>query len=220
MAIDSHTHINSLVLNNPNEEITLINNTEYLESVINVGLNIETSLEAIKTSENNKKIYASIGIHPRYINNQNPNELYNLITDKVIAIGEIGLDTTHENLELQKKYLIKQIMIANELKLPVIIHSNNANEEIIKIFKTIIKQLYVCVFHCFQPDMETMKYLVDNGYYISFAGRITYKNAKKSLEIAILVPKELVLVETDSPYISLEPFRNEINSSTNLPIKL
>ena len=73
------------------------------------------------------------------------------------------------------------------------------------------------MFHCFQPDIETMKYLTDNGYYISFAGKITYLNAKKSLEVASLVPKELFLVETDAPYISPEPFRNETNSSTNLP---
>ena len=136
--------------------------------------------------------------------------------NKVVAIGEIGLDPSNNNYQEQLEYLIRQIIIANELQLPVIIHANNTNHEIVNIFKTIIKPLYGCVFHCFQPDIETMKYLISNGYYISFAGKITYKNAKKSLEIAHLIPDELFLVETDSPYISPEPYRNELNSSTNL----
>lgn len=218
MAIDSHTHINSLVLKNPLEEITNINNSENISKVINVGLNIQTSKESISISETNSKFYSAIGIHPLYTSNQNIDELIELaIHSKVVAIGEIGLDSHHNNYEEQKQYLIKQIIIANEFKLPVIIHSSNSNEEIINIFKTIVKPLYGCVFHCFQPDIKTLQYLIDNGYYISFAGKITYKNAKKSLEIAKIVPNELFIVETDSPYISPEPHRNEPNTSLNIP---
>lgn len=219
MAIDSHTHINSLVLKNPSQEIERINHDKSLINVINVSLDISTTKESITISEQHHKFYSTAGIHPLYVDNQNIEELINLAKhNKVVAIGEIGLDSAKQNHQIQLEYLVRQIIIANELKLPVIIHANNSNKEIIEVFKTIVKPKYGCVFHCFQPDMETMKYLADNGYYISFAGRITYKNAKKSLEIASLVPRELFLVETDSPYISPEPFRNEINSSTNLPI--
>lgn len=107
-------------------------------------------------------------------------------------------------------------MIANELHLPVIIHANNTNKLIIEIFKKYVKPKYGCAFHCFQPDIDDLKYLIENGYYISFAGRITYKTAKKSIEVAKIVPNDLFLVETDSPYISPEPFRGEINRTSNI----
>ena len=216
MAIDSHIHINSLVLNNIQRYIDEIIYNPSIESVINIGLNIETSKECLELNKNSK-LYSSIGIHPLYIEFQDINKLYELATnDKVVAIGEIGLDTTHNNLEVQKNYLIRQIMIANELHLPIIIHSNNTNKLIIEIFKKYIKPKYGCVFHCFQPDIDDLYYLIDNGYYISFAGRITYKTAKKSIEVANLVPNDLFLVETDSPYISPEPFRGEINKTENI----
>lgn len=110
----------------------------------------------------------------------------------------------------------KQIIIANELHLPVVIHSNNMNKLVIEIFEKYVKPKYGCVFHCFQPDIDDLNYLIRNGYYISFAGRITYKTAIKSIEVATLVPNELFLVETDSPYISPEPFRGEINRTSNI----
>lgn len=126
------------------------------------------------------------------------------------------MDTSHDNLYEQKKYLLKQIIIANELKLPVIIHASKTNSLVIEIFEKYVKPKYGCVFHCFQPDLNILKYLVEQGYYISFAGRVTYKNAKKSIEVAQVTPDELFLVETDSLYISPEPLRNEINKSANI----
>ncbi len=212
--IDSHTHINSYFKNTDN--IEEVNTNPNIEKIINVGLDIENSKEIIKMSNNNKKMFASVGIHPLYINDNNTDDLYHLITDKVVAIGEIGLDNTNSDFIKQRWYLVRQIIIANELQLPVIIHSKNSNEEIINIFKNIVKPKYGCVFHCFQPDIDTMNYLITNGYYISFAGPITYKTAKKSLEIVRMVPNELFLVETDSPYMTPEPHREQPNSSSNL----
>lgn len=220
MVIDSHVHINKKVLKNIKETIEEINQDENILSVINVGLDINTSKECINISKTNNKIYTSIGIHPLYIENENCNNLYNLITNKVVAIGEIGLDSTNNNFLEQKKYLIRQIHIANELKLPVIIHSNNTNKEIINIFKFCVKPEYGCIFHCFQPDINDLNYLIDNGYYISFSGKITYKTAKKSIEILKQVPNDLFLVETDSPYITPEPFRNCQNKSSNINLIL
>ena len=216
MSIDSHMHINSIVLDNKEKYINEIINNKSIECVINVGLNIETSKECIEINKE-RKFYSSIGIHPLYINSQEINKLYELASkEKVIAIGEIGLDSNRNNYEEQKIYLIKQIIIANELHLPVIIHSNNTNKYIIEIFKKIIKPKYGCVFHCFQPNIDDLYYLIDCGYYISFAGRITYKTAKKSIEVANLVPNDLFLVETDSPYFSPEPFKGEINKTENI----
>lgn len=217
MAIDSHMHINSTVLKNIQYYIEDINNNSNITSVVNVGLNLETSKESSLISERNSKFYSAVGIHPLYINSQNLNALYSLADkDKVIAIGEIGLDSSKDNFDEQKEFLIKQIIIANELHLPVIIHSNNTNKLVIEIFKKYVKPQYGCVFHCFQPDIEDLRYLIANGYYISFAGRITYKNAKKSIEVAKIVPNDLFLIETDSPYLSPEPHRGEINRTSNI----
>lgn len=217
MVIDSHMHINSKVINNIKDSIKKINDNENIESVINVGLDIETSKECIQISTKENKFYTSIGIHPLYIDNDNINELLKLCdNEKVVAIGEIVLDSSNNDFYNQISYLIIQISIANELKLPVIIHSNNTNKEIINIFERYIKPRYGCVFHCFQPDIDTLNYIIDNGYYISFAGKITYKNAKKSLEIIKEVPLNNFLVETDSPYITPEPFRDRINESSNI----
>ena len=217
MAIDSHMHINSIVSKDIEKEILDINNNHNLESVINVSLNSETAKESIIISNSNAKFYSAIGIHPLYVENQSIDDLYDIaLNEKVVAIGEIGLDTTKDNIELQKKYLIEQISIANSLNLPVIIHANNSNKLVIEIFERYIKPKEGCVFHCFQPDMDDLNYLIRNNYYISFAGRITYKNAKKSIEVANSVPNDLFLVETDSPYISPEPVRNLVNQSCNI----
>lgn len=217
MAVDSHMHINSMVLKSKQEYIDAINNNPHIERVINVGLNLKTSYESISTSHQNPKFYSAIGIHPLYIEEQNPNLLYELASNKkVVAIGEIGLDNKENNLEKQRKYLVNQIYIANELGLPVIIHSNNLNKMVIETFEKYCKPKYGCVFHCFQPNIEDLQYLICNGYYISFAGRLTYKTAKKSIEIAKMVPNDLFLVETDSPYLSPEPLRDEMNKSENL----
>ena len=217
MAIDSHMHINSIVSKNIEKEILDINNNSNLKNVINVSLNSETAKESIIISNTNAKFYSAVGIHPLYIENQSINDLYNIaLNEKVVAIGEIGLDTTKDNIELQKKYLIEQITIANSLNLPVIIHANNSNKLVIEIFERYIKPKEGCVFHCFQPDMDDLNYLIRNNYYSSFAGRITYKNAKKSIEVANSVPNDLFLVETDSPYISPEPVRNLVNQSSNI----
>lgn len=217
MSIDSHMHINSTILESTQEYIDEVNNNPSIESVINVGLNIDTSNESILISNKNPKFYSTVGIHPLYTESQDIDYLYKLAAnDKVVAIGEIGLDSTKNNFNEQKKYLIMQIIIANELHLPVIIHSNNSNKLVIEIFEKYVKPKYGCVFHCFQPDINDLNYLMDNGYYISFAGRITYKNARKSIEVATFVPNDLFLVETDSPYISPEPLRGKINKSSNI----
>lgn len=217
MAIDSHMHINSIVSKNIEKEILDINNNSNLKNVINVSLNSETAKESIIISNSNAKFYSAIGIHPLYVENQSIDDLYDIaLNEKVVAIGEIGLDTTKDNIELQKKYLIEQITIANALNLPVIIHANNSNKLVIEIFERYIKPREGCVFHCFQPDIDDLNYLIRNNYYISFAGRITYKNAKNSLEVAKSVPNDLFLVETDSPYISPEPVRNLVNQSSNI----
>lgn len=215
--IDSHIHTNHLVLPNCDQVIQEINDNPSLYAVINVGMNIETSMEAVNIAINNPKFYAAVGIHPLYIKGEFDENLYSLVNDKVVAIGEIGLDFNSEvSFYEQRRYLILQIIAANVLHLPVIIHSNNANKEVLEIFEKYVKPRYGCVFHCFQPQIEYLDEIIKNDYYISFAGRITYKNACKSIEVAKRVPDDLFLIETDLPFVSPEPFRDQINTPGNI----
>lgn len=203
--IDTHAHFNSKDLKNLRDEIIRVNNINYLNKVINVGLDYETSKEAIEISEREPKFYATIGIHP--LHNGNIEDLLKLrITDKVVAIGEIGLDTDGDFL-LQRERFIKQIELANFLELPIIIHSKNSNERVLKIFKYVYP-LYSFVFHCFQPDIDIAKEIIKLGGYLSFATPITRVNAKRSLEVIKLTPIENILIELDYPYMSMNPIND------------
>lgn len=214
MVIDTHMHINSLVSRRIEEDINEINSNDNLDKVINIGVSYATSKEAVSIANNNSKFYATIGIHPSYVIGEEVDNLISIIdNENIVAIGEIGLDLTSNNIDLQREYLVKQIDIANNYHLPVVIHANKTNQQILEVFNKIIKPEYGCVFHCFEPEIEILKELIKEEYFISFAGRVTYKNAKRSLEIAKYVPSDLYLVETDSPYISPVPKRYEEGKS-------
>lgn len=217
MAIDTHMHVNSLIKLDQDDVIERVNKDKFIDSVINVGLNLPTSLDSVSIARKNKKFYSAVGIHPLWTHNEDFCKLYDLCDDdRVVAIGEVGLDGGNNNYEDQRKLLIRQIKIANDLHLPVIIHANNTNMEVVEVFRRYAKPLYGCVFHCFQPDLVTLKYLIDNNIYVSFAGRITWLTAKKSIEVAKLVPDDLLLAETDSPYVKTESSFNGMNESSNI----
>ena len=203
--IDTHAHFNSKDLKNLRDEIIRVNNNKCLDKVINVGLDYQTSKEAIEISDNELKFYATIGIHP--LHNGSVEDLLNLrVTNKVVAIGEIGLDTDGDFL-LQREKFIRQIELANFLRLPIIIHSKNSNERVLKIIKYIYPQ-YGFVFHCFQPDIDIAKEIIKLGGYLSFATPITRINARKSLEVIKLTPIEKILIELDYPYMSIDPIND------------
>lgn len=202
--IDTHAHYNSTDIIDLDKQIEVINNSS-LTAVINVGLDIKTSLETVNIAVSNKKFYATIGIHP--LHDGNPEELYKIYDSstkgKIVALGEIGLDTGGE-IESQKRKFIRMIYIANELKLPIIIHSKNSNSECIEIIKK-HKPLYGFVFHCFQPDLEILKQIILLDGYISVASPITRPTANKSLEVIKIIPIEKLLIELDFPYMSQNP---------------
>ena len=137
--------------------------------------------------------------------------------NKVVAIGEIGLDYywKQDNKELQKQAFIKQIELANELKLPVSIHTRDAIDDMIAIIRK-HKIEYGGVLHCCPFNRELVKHGLENGLYIGFGGTSTFKNSKNAEEIINMVPEDRILIETDSPYLSPEPKRGTRNDSSNL----
>ena len=224
---DSHSHYNDEKFNEDREE--LIQNTydDGITKFVCAGYNIKSSLDAINLSEKYEFIYSICGISPNDIP-QTEQELWKSIDEisqiatqnkskRIVAIGEIGLDYywNKENKDLQKQAFIKQIELANKLQLPIVIHSRDASVDTIEIIKEnpVNKK---GIFHCCQLNQEMIRQAVELGYYISFAGPITFKNAKNAEDCVKLVPIDRILIETDSPYLAPEPNRGKRNDSRNV----
>lgn len=225
--IETHAHYNDEVYKDNLDEVLQNCKESEVKYILNVGYNVESSKISIELSEKYNEIYSIIGIHPHDVL-ENPNEILKLYNgcsenqkNKIVAIGEIGLDYAFvkDNKEEQKKIFVEQINIANELKLPIVIHSRDASLDTYTIIKE-NKPKYGALFHCFQPSDDLVNLVIKEGYSVAFGGNITYKRNKSFGEYIKKIPVENILIETDSPYLSPEPYRGKINTSVNLPIIL
>ena len=184
------------------------------------GDNIVNSKKAIELANIFPEVYCAIGVHPSDVMEldieDSINELRKMFStsSKIKAIGEIGIDKywvkDEDVIEKQKEFFIRQIQLANELKLPIIIHDRDAHYEVLEILKK-YKPLYGGVMHCFSGSVEYLKEILNLGLYIGLDGPVTYKNAITPKEVAKYVPLDKLLVETDSPYLTPVPFRGKIN---------
>lgn len=222
---DSHAHYDDEKFNEDREEIIKQIYLESVTRVVSAGYSIESSKKAIEFAHKIDYIYATCGVSPNDIPvslkewNKQLAELKILAKKKkVVAIGEIGLDYywNKENKELQKSIFISQIKLANECNLPIVIHTRDAIMDTIDILKNKIKVKKVGVFHCCPQNRELIKEALKLGFYISFAGPITFKSSKNADEIVKLIPLDRLLIETDSPYLSPEPHRGQRNDSRNV----
>ena len=223
--IDSHAHYNDEKFNEDREKILRLLKEEGIKKVITAGYSLQSSKEAIKISDQYPFIYNTIGISPNDIPEQKEElkeELEQLkklasLSEKTVAIGEIGLDYhwNTENKEIQQMAFKKQIKLANDLKLPIVIHTREAVMDTIQILKENLPN-EKGVFHCCPLNRELVKEALKLGFYISFAGPVTFKNSKNANEIIEMVPDDKILVETDSPYLSPEPNRGKRNDSRNI----
>lgn len=217
---DSHSHYNDESFDEDREELIKQTFEENVTKMMCIGYNIEKSLKAIEIAEKHDFIYASCGISPNDIEDYSEENLLKIEemakNDKIVAIGEIGLDYhwNKENKEKQKELFIKQIDIANKYDKPIIIHTREAVMDTINILKEHpVKN--TGIFHCCPLNPELIKEGLKLGYYISFTGVITFKNAKPEESVS-LVPLDRLLIETDSPYMSPEPHRGTRNNSINV----
>ncbi len=206
--IDTHAHYNSKDLKDLKTEIERVNHLGYLDKVMNIGLNEETNKEALKIAANYEKFYVALGIHPFQKGEVSSiaRLIFNSSAQKVVALGETGLDYQGD-LEEQRRKFIETILLVNQLRLPIIIHANNTNEEVLKILKVVHPQ-YGFVFHCFQPNLEVLKEILNMNGYISVGTPITRKTAKKSLEVIDYIPISHLLIELDYPYMSSSPIQD------------
>lgn len=216
---DSHCHYNDEKFNIDRDKIIQENIKKGITKSVVSGYSINSSEEAIEISEKYpNNLYAIVGISPNDIDKIDYERIKKLALNKnVVAIGEIGLDYywNKENKELQKQVFINQIKIANELNLPIVIHSREAVMDTLEILKTnpVNKK---GIFHCCPLNIELIKEAIKLGYYISFSGNITFKNSKNAYDCVSYVPLEKILIETDSPYMTPEPFRGKRNNPSNV----
>lgn len=219
MMIDTHAHINFEELSSNIETILHNAQKKGVEKIIAIGVDLESSIKAIELAKTYSNIYATVGIHPGYVDDSNHLDLDSLYNNKkVIAVGEIGLDFywRSDNKEIQIKIFEEQIKKAIKLNLPVIIHTRNSFFESYEIVKKYKGKVYG-VFHCFSGTYEDALKAIDLGFYIGIDGPITFKNKNEELiKIVKNIDLKHILIETDSPYMSPEPFRGRKNEPSNL----
>lgn len=222
---DSHSHLNDEKFDEDREKTIDEIVKSGVTNFITAGYSVESSKKAIEIAKKYDFIYTTAGVSPNDIP-QDEDELWKQLAEieniaknnsKVLAIGEIGLDYywNTENKELQKLAFIEQIKIANKLNLPIVIHTREAVMDTLQILKE-NKVENTGIFHCCQQNRELIKEGLKLGFYISFAGPITFKNSKNAVEMINLVPNDRILIETDSPYLAPEPVRGTRNTPSNV----
>ena len=216
MLFDTHAHMDDTSFQEDRHELLSSLPGQGISLLMNPGCSYESSLNAIALAEQYGYIYAAVGSHPdvadevdevliakyRELCNRHP---------KVKAIGEIGLDYHYEDIprDIQKRAFRMQMALAAELDLPVIVHEREAHEDglnIVDEFPTVKG-----VFHCYSGSAEMAKELVKRGWYIGFTGVLTFKNARKAIEVASTIPRDRIVIETDCPYMAPVPFRGKRN---------
>ena len=228
MIFESHAHYDDRQFDVDRE--TLLENLPFqnVGVIVNVGSDIRSSKESITLAHQYDYIYAAIGVHPDEVDTMKEADMEELShmakEDKVVAIGEIGLDYFRKEgnayKSVQKEWFCHQLDLAKEIEKPVIIHSRDAAEDTIQILRDFRKENPQIenpgVIHCYSYSPELAKEYVAMGFYIGIGGVVTFKNAKKLVETVAQIPLERILVETDSPYLCPEPNRGKRNDSSQI----
>ena len=218
---DSHAHYNDEKFEEDMDSIIKENYNKGIKYTVCNGYNLESSKKAIEIANKYDCVYATVGISPNDLGDNTLEELKEIEklaeNPKVVAIGEIGLDYywNKDNKEFQKNVFIEQIKIANKLNLPITIHNRDAHMDTIDILKNVQICSNTGIFHCCPLNVELIKEGLKLGYYISFSGVVTFKNAKPELAVKE-VPLDRILIETDSPYLTPEPFRGKRNDPSKV----
>ncbi|MCR4998743.1 MAG: TatD family hydrolase [Lachnospiraceae bacterium] len=225
MIFETHAHYDDERFDSDREELLARLPKENIETVINVGATFEGAKRSLEFAHQYPYIYAAIGVHPSEISDLSEStlaELYEMAKDsKVVAVGEIGLDyywdKEEEVQKSQRDWFKRQLTMAKETNLPVIIHSRDAAEDTLQMMKAAAADGIKGVIHCYSYSPEIAQEYVKLGYYIGVGGVITFKNARKLVETVEQIPLERILLETDCPYMAPEPFRGMRNDSTYIP---
>ena len=222
MIFESHAHYEDERFNEDRKELLDSFSSNGIGHVVNVSSSLETIDKTMELMKEYDFIYGTVGVHPEEcapLQESDMEHFKELCKEpKVVAIGEIGLDYywNEPEPEIQKKWFIRQLQLAKEVKLPVIIHSRDAAKDTMDIMKQCHAEEIGGVVHCFSYSAEMAKEFIKMGFYIGVGGVVTFKNGKKLKEVVEQIPLERILLETDCPYMSPVPHRGERNSSLNI----
>lgn len=215
--IDSHAHLDDERFDQDRETLIESLYENGIEAILNPGADLSTSKAAVSLADKYPFIYAAVGCHPhdsKFMNDDTMNIFKELAKNKkVIGIGEIGLDYYYDNSdrEIQKTWFREQIRLAKELDLPYIVHDRDAHEDVFKIMKEELYSGTRGILHCYSSSVEMAREFVKLGFYISLGGPVTFKKAKTPKLVAKEIPLDKLLIETDCPYLTPEPFRGKRN---------
>ena len=217
MLIDTHTHLDDTRYDGDRNETIERARKAGVGAFLTIGCDLATSRSAVTLADQHADVYASVGVHPHEVKQIGDgwyDELRRLARhEKVVAYGEIGLDYhyNHSSPQEQRQRFREQVQLARELRLPVIIHTREAQQDTIAILKEEMASEVGGVFHCFSGDAWLAKDALDLGFYLSFSGILTFQNATMLREIARQTPLDRVLIETDCPYLTPVPHRGKRN---------
>ena len=223
MIFESHAHYDDEAFDEDREKLLASLAGHGIGTVINVGASLAGCEQTLRLTEQYPFVYGAMGVHPSETQELNEEGMAWLreqcAREKIVAVGEIGLDYYWKEPEpaLQKKWFERQLELAREVKLPVIIHSRDAAKDTLDILKNARAEKLGGVVHCFSYTREIAGEYLNMGYYFGIGGVITYANARKLKEAVACIPLDRILLETDSPYLTPEPNRGKRNSSLNLP---
>lgn len=217
MLIDSHVHLDDRRFNADRDMLIKSLQDNGVELVINIGADLKTSISSLELAKKYDNIYAAVGVHPhsaKEVTEETLDKLKEMAKeDKVVAIGEIGLDFYYDNSprDIQRKWFKEQLELAKEVNLPVVIHSRDATQETFDTIKESQDGNLRGVLHCFSGSPEMAEEYIKLGFYISLGGPVTFKNARVVREVAKAIPLDKLLIETDCPYLTPEPYRGKRN---------
>ncbi len=224
MIFETHAHYDDEAFDEDRDELIPKLLQEGIGTIVNVGASIASTKTTIALAEKYPKVYAAAGVHPSDVGELDEDGYLWLkeqaAHEKVIAIGEIGLDyywvKEKEERKRQRHWFARQMELAKECALPVIIHSRDAAEDTLKVMKEVHAKALTGVIHCYGYSPELAEAFLDMGYYIGIGGVVTFKNARKLKETVEKIPLERILLETDAPYMAPEPYRGKRNDSGKL----
>ena len=225
MIFETHAHYDDDRFHEDREAVLAAVHDSGVHPIINVGASVESTITTLKLARSHDYIYAAVGVHPSDIGDLNEETFAWLKEqtryEKTVAVGEIGLDyywDKEPQVQADQRYwFARQLELARETHLPVIIHSRDAAADTMQVMKENHAEEIPGVVHCYSYSKEMAEEFVRMGYYIGVGGVVTFKNAKKLVETVQAIPLERILLETDSPYMAPEPHRGTRNDSRNIP---
>ncbi len=223
MIFDTHAHYDDEAFNEDRHELLMSLQAQGIEAVVNIGASIQSTKNTLELMKKYAFVYGAVGVHPNEtaeLNEQFMDWLKHVSQEeKVVAIGEIGLDYywNEPEPEVQKHWFVRQLELAREVNLPIVVHSRDAAKDTLDIIRYEKAYEMGGVIHCFSYSLEMAKEYLNMGFYLGIGGVVTFNNGKKLKEVVSYMPIEQLVLETDCPYLSPVPNRGKRNSSLNLP---